>query len=98
DSSPAPSGRQTARPRRRRGPGGSVHALPSLISTSFGLEVNIPQSTYKVARGDQVAITCTFQPKNPVNNLIIISWTADPDGSFDDEGVSVKKKHLDEFS
>ncbi|XP_058248840.1 cell surface A33 antigen [Hemibagrus wyckioides] len=62
--------------------------LMSVISAAFGLQVSIPQSTYEVARGDEVIITCSFQPKNPVNRLIVISWTGETDGSFDDEGIS----------
>ncbi|KAM9487268.1 cell surface A33 antigen isoform 2-T2 [Clarias gariepinus] len=62
--------------------------LMSVISTALGLIVSIPQSNYEVARGDEVIITCTFQPQNPKNRLIIISWTGDPDGSFDDEGIT----------
>ncbi|XP_035378612.1 cell surface A33 antigen, partial [Electrophorus electricus] len=59
-----------------------------VVSTVFGLKVTIPQSLYEVARGEEVTITCNFQPKNPENRLIIISWTGEPDGSFDDEGIS----------
>ncbi|MCI4378255.1 hypothetical protein PGIGA_G00213880 [Pangasianodon gigas] len=62
--------------------------LISVISATLGLDVSIPQSTYEVARGDEVIITCTFQPKNTVNRLIVISWTGEPDGSLDDEGIS----------
>lgn len=58
-----------------------------VISATLGLQVSIPQPTYEVARGDAVIITCSFQPKNPVNRLIVVSWTGEPDGSFDDEGV-----------
>lgn len=58
-----------------------------VISAILGLQVSIPQPIYEVARGDEVIIKCNFQPKNPVNRLIVISWTSDPDGSFDDEGV-----------
>ncbi|XP_072541308.1 uncharacterized protein gpa33b [Salminus brasiliensis] len=65
-----------------------IAVLLSVVSTAFGLDVTIPQATYEIARGDEVAITCNFQPKNPVNPLVIISWTADPDGSFDDEGLA----------
>lgn len=61
-----------------------------VIPATLGLHVSIAQSTYEVARGDEVIITCKFQPKSPVNRLIIISWTGDPDGSFDDEGVCHK--------
>lgn len=58
-----------------------------VISAIHGLQVTIPQPAYEVARGDEVIITCNFQPKNPVNRLIVITWSGDPDGSFDDEGV-----------
>lgn len=58
-----------------------------VIPATLGLQVTIPQSTYEVARGDEVIITCSFQPKDAVNRLIVISWSGDPDGSFDDEGV-----------
>uniref|UniRef100_A0A4W4EGG6 Uncharacterized protein n=1 Tax=Electrophorus electricus TaxID=8005 RepID=A0A4W4EGG6_ELEEL len=43
-----------------------------------------------IRKCEEVTITCNFQPKNPENRLIIISWTGEPDGSFDDEGVSVE--------
>ncbi|XP_053483734.1 cell surface A33 antigen isoform X1 [Ictalurus furcatus] len=61
--------------------------LMSVISATIGLQVSIPQSIYEVARGDEVIITCSFEPKNPVNRLIVISWSGDADGSFDDEGI-----------
>ena len=64
----------------------------AVVSSSFGLEVTISQSTYEVVRGEEVDITCRFQPKNQVNRLIVITWTAEPDGSFDDEGV---RQHCD---
>ncbi|TSV41650.1 Cell surface A33 antigen [Bagarius yarrelli] len=62
--------------------------LMSVICATLGLQVSIPQATYEVARGDEVTITCNFQPKNPVNRLVVISWSGDPDGSFDDEGIT----------
>ncbi|KAF4087366.1 hypothetical protein AMELA_G00094870 [Ameiurus melas] len=58
-----------------------------VISATIGLQVTIPQTVYEVARGDEVIIQCSFEPKNPVNRLIVISWTGDADGSFDDEGI-----------
>ncbi|KAI5621343.1 cell surface A33 antigen, partial [Silurus asotus] len=58
------------------------------ICATLGLQVTIPQSMYEVARGDEVIITCSFQPQNPVNRLIIISWIGEADGSFDDEGIT----------
>lgn len=58
-----------------------------VISLTLGLQVSITQPTYEVAQGDEVTIMCKFQPKNPVNRFIVISWTGEPDGSFDDEEV-----------
>lgn len=65
----------------------SVVCVCIVISAIIGLQVSIPQATYEIARGDEVIITCNYQPKNAFNRLIIISWSGDPDGSFDDEGV-----------
>ncbi|XP_060786530.1 cell surface A33 antigen [Neoarius graeffei] len=62
--------------------------LMSVISLTLGLQVSITQSIYEVAQGDEVTIMCNFQPKNPVNRFIVISWTGEPDGSFDDEEIS----------
>ncbi|KAI4903042.1 hypothetical protein NFI96_033403, partial [Prochilodus magdalenae] len=73
--------------------GSSKHAccvvfFSTVVSSTFGLDVTISQSTYEVARGDEVTITCNFQPKNQVNEVILITWTAEPDGSFDDEEIT----------
>ncbi|XP_066542013.1 cell surface A33 antigen [Hoplias malabaricus] len=65
-----------------------IGILLSVVSATFALEVTIPQSEYIVARGEEVTITCNFQPKKTVNDLIIISWTADRDGSAEDEEIS----------
>nr|XP_046196349.1 cell surface A33 antigen-like [Oncorhynchus gorbuscha] len=46
---------------------------------TVALEVSIPQRTYEFARGDNITIPCSFKPKNPVNDLVIISWLAEAD-------------------
>ncbi|KAL6484977.1 hypothetical protein MHYP_G00070220 [Metynnis hypsauchen] len=65
-----------------------IGVLLSVVSSSFGLHVTISQPTYEVTRGEEVNIMCNFQPKNQVNRLIVITWTAEPEESFDDEGIS----------
>ncbi|XP_017550632.1 cell surface A33 antigen [Pygocentrus nattereri] len=66
----------------------AIGVLLSVVSSSFALDVTISQPTYEVMRGEEVNIMCHFQPKNQVNRLIVITWTAEPDESFDDEGIS----------
>ncbi|XP_077100046.1 glycoprotein A33 (transmembrane), paralog a [Siphateles boraxobius] len=46
--------------------------------TSSVLSVNIPQKVYKIARGDDVTIPCSFTPQPAGQNVQII-WTAAPD-------------------
>ncbi|XP_052356030.1 programmed cell death 1 ligand 1-like [Oncorhynchus keta] len=50
-----------------------------VVSMTVALEVSIPQRTYEFARGDNITIPCSFKPKNPVNDLVIISWLAEAD-------------------
>ncbi|XP_035030914.2 cell surface A33 antigen-like [Hippoglossus stenolepis] len=43
------------------------------------LEVSIPKAEYMVARGSDVALTCSFSPARPDFNTIVLSWDVDPD-------------------
>ncbi|XP_043106922.1 glycoprotein A33 (transmembrane), paralog a [Puntigrus tetrazona] len=46
------------------------------VHMTSGTTVNIPDPEYKIARGDNVIIPCTFTPGN---TIVSISWTAEPD-------------------
>eukprot|EP00063_Salmo_salar_P033141 XP_014007976.1 PREDICTED: cell surface A33 antigen-like [Salmo salar] len=50
-----------------------------VVSMTVALQVSIPERSYEFARGDNITIPCTFKPKNPINNLVIISWLAEAD-------------------
>uniref|UniRef100_A0A4W5NLS3 Ig-like domain-containing protein n=1 Tax=Hucho hucho TaxID=62062 RepID=A0A4W5NLS3_9TELE len=50
-----------------------------VVSMTVALQVSIPEQTYEFARGDNITIPCIFKPKNPVNNLVIITWLAEAD-------------------
>ncbi|KAK2908424.1 hypothetical protein Q8A67_004261 [Cirrhinus molitorella] len=67
-----------------------------------GITVNIPQKVYKIARGDDVTIPCTFTPP-ATGSSVIVTWTAssdvpeDPDISiatyFDPTKITIFKKY-----
>nr|XP_055071874.1 cell surface A33 antigen [Misgurnus anguillicaudatus] len=59
----------------------SLHLI-SVMSAAFGLEVKMSQASLEVARGDDVTLTCKFKPKNPENELIIITWMGDDYGTL----------------
>ncbi|XP_016307477.1 glycoprotein A33 (transmembrane), paralog a [Sinocyclocheilus anshuiensis] len=46
------------------------------VHMTSGMTVNIPDKVYKIARGDNVVIPCTFTPSATLSS---ISWTTDPD-------------------
>ncbi|XP_053184387.1 V-set and immunoglobulin domain-containing protein 1-like [Scomber japonicus] len=39
------------------------------------LEVSIPQQLYKVSKGDDVTLTCSFTPANPDFTLLVLKWS-----------------------
>lgn len=57
-------------------------ALPrfcSALSVAMGIKVRFQQTEYEVARGDPVAMTCTFQTVKPNSDVIVVTWSADAD-------------------
>ncbi|KAM9397226.1 glycoprotein A33 (transmembrane), paralog a isoform 2-T2 [Salvelinus alpinus] len=50
-----------------------------VVSMTLALQVSIPEPSYEFARGDNITLPCSFKPKNPINNLVIISWLAEAD-------------------
>ncbi|XP_058626876.1 cell surface A33 antigen-like [Onychostoma macrolepis] len=52
------------------------------VHMTSGLTVNIPEKTYKIARGDDAVIPCIFTPSATISS---ITWTADPDVKDDPE-------------
>ncbi|XP_056321975.1 cell surface A33 antigen [Danio aesculapii] len=59
--------------------------LISVMSATFGLEVTMSQASMEVARGDDVRLMCTFKPKKPENDLIIVTWIGDADETSGDK-------------
>lgn len=46
------------------------------IHVTSGITVNIPETEYKIARGENVVIPCTFTPST---TIAAITWTAKAD-------------------
>ncbi|XP_038853048.1 cell surface A33 antigen-like [Salvelinus namaycush] len=57
----------------------AVVLLCLVVSMTLALQVSIPEPSYEFARGDNITIPCSFKPKNPINNLVIISWLTEAD-------------------
>ncbi|XP_071186864.1 cell surface A33 antigen-like [Salvelinus alpinus] len=57
----------------------AVVLLCLVVSMTLALQVSIPEPSYEFARGDNITLPCSFKPKNPINNLVIISWLAEAD-------------------
>ncbi|KAL2081515.1 hypothetical protein ACEWY4_023368 [Coilia grayii] len=49
-----------------------------VLSVVMGIHVEFQKPEYEVARGDQVTLTCTFQPQKPPS-VAVITWSADAD-------------------
>ncbi|XP_041635810.1 cell surface A33 antigen-like [Cheilinus undulatus] len=55
-------------------------ALLFLVLSGVGaLQVNIPQETYKHARGDNITLPCNFTTSADIKRLVIISWSVKED-------------------
>lgn len=42
------------------------------------LQVSIPEEEYKVSRGDDATITCSFIPARPIPDILVLTWEAYP--------------------
>ncbi|XP_041858614.1 cell surface A33 antigen-like isoform X2 [Melanotaenia boesemani] len=51
----------------------------TVLPCCWSLHVSIPQKEYKVAKGKDTTLTCSFQPATPVVNNLILTWDAYPD-------------------
>lgn len=40
------------------------------------LQVSIPQQEYEVARGEDIAMTCSFTPARPISDIMVLTWEA----------------------
>ncbi|XP_062312200.1 cell surface A33 antigen [Osmerus eperlanus] len=62
-----------------------IFFILTVLSSTSGLQVSFPKAEYEVARGDDVTLTCTFQPASPLDStqLVIITWTAEADNPAD---------------
>lgn len=58
---------------------GLIWLLSGLHVASAAIVVDIPQKQYKIARGDNVTLPCTFTPPPPTSFTTLITWTAAPD-------------------
>ena len=65
----------------------------SVLSSTSGLQVSFPKAEYEVARGDDITLTCLFQPASPLDStqLVIITWTAAADNPADPK---VRQNHF----
>ncbi|KAL0204468.1 hypothetical protein M9458_002486, partial [Cirrhinus mrigala] len=52
------------------------------VHETSGMTVNIPDKVYKIARGENAVIPCTFTPSTTITS---ITWTAKADGADDPE-------------
>ncbi|XP_073698999.1 glycoprotein A33 (transmembrane), paralog a [Garra rufa] len=57
------------------------------VHLTSGFTVNIPDKVYKIARGDNVTVPCTFTPP-AAGSSVLVSWTAAADAA-DDPEVSI---------
>uniref|UniRef100_A0AAQ6IKX3 Ig-like domain-containing protein n=1 Tax=Anabas testudineus TaxID=64144 RepID=A0AAQ6IKX3_ANATE len=55
----------------------------TVLSCCSSLEVSIPVSEYEVARGGEIALTCSFIPARPNFDTMILTWEAFPDNTVD---------------
>ncbi|XP_042349133.1 cell surface A33 antigen-like [Plectropomus leopardus] len=52
--------------------------LLCLVLSGVGaINVNIPKEMYEYARGDNITLPCTFQPKATNPSLVIITWSSE---------------------
>ncbi len=58
-----------------------------------GITVNIPDKVYKIARGDNAVIPCTFTPSATITT---VSWTADAD--VKDDPQVIKQTRSSQFN
>lgn len=52
---------------------------------TLGITVNIPDKEYKIARGDNAVIPCTFTPSATITS---ITWTAEADVPGESEVIT----------
>ncbi|CAL8370741.1 unnamed protein product [Arctogadus glacialis] len=50
-----------------------------VLSCCSGLDVSISQSQYEVARGGNIAMTCSYRPARPDSNVFLVKWEVQPD-------------------
>lgn len=55
----------------------------SVLPCCSALQVSIPQEVYRVADGEDVSMTCTFNPARPVSDIFVLKWEAYPDNPDD---------------
>ncbi|XP_056320335.1 glycoprotein A33 (transmembrane), paralog a isoform X2 [Danio aesculapii] len=58
---------------------GFILLLSGLRVASAAIVVDIPQKQYKIARGDNVTLPCTFTPPPPAESTTLITWRAASD-------------------
>ncbi|KAM6934160.1 uncharacterized protein FYW49_000451 [Xenentodon cancila] len=53
--------------------------LVTVFPCCWSLQVSIPQKEYKVEKGKDITMTCSFVPAVPVVNNFVLTWDAYPD-------------------
>ncbi|GAA6072037.1 glycoprotein A33 (transmembrane), paralog a [Tachysurus ichikawai] len=62
---------------------GSVFSLFAVFQLTSSIKVDIPQSIYELARGDNAVLPCNFIPQKPNNPQVTITWVEHPDNPAD---------------
>ncbi|CAG5865740.1 unnamed protein product [Menidia menidia] len=55
----------------------------TVVPCCWSLQVSIQNKLYKVAKGNEITLTCDFNPAVPIGNNFILTWEAYPDVSGD---------------
>lgn len=56
-----------------------VFLFISVLPCCKSLQVSIPEEQYEVARGEDITLTCTFNPAGTISDIFILTWEAYPD-------------------
>ncbi|XP_077584477.1 cell surface A33 antigen-like [Stigmatopora nigra] len=51
----------------------------TVLPACRGLHVSIPQEEYEAASGEDITLTCSFNPANPDFKMLVVTWEAYPD-------------------
>ena len=54
-----------------------------VLSCCSGLDVTFSQNEYEVARGGNIAMTCSYRPAKPDSKPFLVKWEAQPDKEND---------------